>query len=533
MLLRKNIRFFSTIFLIFVILLSNQAENIGFAAENPAVETPTPNSESSDEVSILGGRAFRPGNAVVSDAVYVFEVNEEVAVYSKNADKRIWPASTTKIMTMLLTVELADDLDAFVEIPSTITDEFWQGNPNYLGPALAGIMNWQENLTYRDILYGLMLESGCEAANILAYNLGEGAGEARISDFVAKMNLKAEEIGCKDTSFGNAHGLFSPDNYSTAYDIFLITKYAYDKHERLFSEITGAVEYAMPPNSQEPAGYTITNTNRLMIKPNDFNNNPYYYDFARGIKTGGFDEYHTRIDPSLPWTSPGNRVDHPGVANLVSIASRNEFTYIVVTLGAPWKLISERAVNERGLHYAFLDHRNLYEWAFATFEKTRVMQRTDPMGSVKILDGEKDEVSLYPRMNEDFWALLPRGVDLDGGIIQRKPTLNSTEVSAPVEQGEVLGTIEILLANQSLGRWELITNEAVEKTSSAIARARLESVFAQWWFIPLLILLGVLVVALIILSYIRKHRKIRQERFGRSNRRGKNNKKPPNRRIRR
>jgi D-alanyl-D-alanine carboxypeptidase (penicillin-binding protein 5/6) len=334
------------------------------------------------------------------------------------------------------------------------------------------------------------------------------------------MNKKAAEIGCKNTHFSDPHGLFEAENYSTAYDMFLIARYAYQKLPA-FAELVNTKEWEMPANENEgnESGYSVVNTNRLV---REFAGNPYYYEFAQGIKTGGFDVYSTR-------DAEGNWVEHPGIANLISVASRNietgTYKYIVVTMDAPWKKNLEG--NEHSLHHAFNDHRTLYNWAFTTFELAAVIRKTDPVSSVKILNGEADEIKLYPRMEEDiFWTLLPKNLGIDSAV-NPKVTLENHEIEAPVEKGAILGTVELELKGQVLGKFDLIAGDGVEKTKAAISREKFSDVFNKPWFIPTLVIIGILVIALIILSYVRKHRKSRSERRLRSKR-----KKYPNKNIR-
>ena len=514
MILRKKMKIFST--LILALLL-----NLIVFAENP-LETPDVPSDGlpadTAGITVLGGGDFRPEEEITSEGVYVYNLEFELPVYSKNLHQKIYPASTTKIMTALVVLEMIGDgtgefrMDDLVSVPYAVTNEFWEGDPNKQGPANASFVPLQNNLTIQHALYGMMLPSGCEAANVLAYHFGKDSNVEdgdRIANFVKKMNEKAKQIGCENTQFANPHGLFEPGNYSTAYDMFLITIYAYDKHNASFMRLVGATEHEMPHNSNNPQGYAVYNSNQL-IQPTE--GNPYYYEFAKGIKTGGFDYRHVKNE-SGGW----DKLD--GTANLVSLAKRDDLTYLVVSMGATCNL-------EGGnwLRYAYEDHGNLYRWAFSTFEKTRIMQKTDPIGSVKVLDGEKDTLTLFPAMNEEFWTLLPRGSDVKS-VVQFVPDIPEKEVEAPIAEGAILGTITILRANETFGPWNLITNESVERTSSAIARDRIGGVFASWWFIPLLVLIGASIIALIVLSYIRRHRKLQRDRFKRKNR--------PNRKIRR
>jgi D-alanyl-D-alanine carboxypeptidase (penicillin-binding protein 5/6) len=509
--------------LLFAVLFNIQATG--------ADSVPTGNSEQglqNDGTFVLGG--IPPSSDIVSDSVYVYNMDTGAVVYSRNADKRVWPASTTKIMTALVVLENERNLDRAAEFPRLINDEFVSGDPNKRYAATAGF-DFDCDITLLDALYGMMLPSGCEAANILAYNIGQGEQEERIPHFIGMMNELAAKIGAKDTNFSNAHGLFEPENYSTAYDMFLITKYAYDKHRIFFSDLVSTVEYAVPISEHNPDG-VVVNTNFLLRAQSH-----YYYEFARGVKTGGFDSYYTRHD--------GEWVEHSGLANLVSIAQRNmdrdSFQYLIVTMNAPWLLRNQREEHQQGLHHAFNDHRSLYSWAFSTFNNTNVLRTTDPVAVIKVIDGEADEVQLFPLMDRDFWTLLPDNLDVNSAINRVKElasdecTCDETQadeckcdiregvVSAPIERGDILGTVELVLAGQSLAKFPLIAGDSVARTTTAEARDILTYIFGQWWFRLLLLLIAAATIALIIFSYILKHRKKLQQA----------RRKPPNRRIRR
>jgi D-alanyl-D-alanine carboxypeptidase (penicillin-binding protein 5/6) len=528
MIFKKNIRFFSTMFLIISVIFSIQAGNAVFAEETPQGEAPNPNAADS---TALGGIAHLPSQKIISEAVYVFNVEADIPVFQKNADKKVYPASTAKIMTVLITLENAD-LEDFVTVTSAMDNEFTLGNPNMpsYDIAKAGFVVGQQNLTVREVLYGLMLPSGCDAANILANHVGDG----NASKFIDMMNEKAEKIGMKSSRFSNAHGLFDEGTYSTAYDMFLLTQYVLKHHEIFFLELVGTIEYPVPITSLNPNG-SLVNTNQLLRQ-----SSPYFYEGALGIKTGGYHEYFLRTPDGSgnvrdgQWKKIGGE-SGTGITNLVSLARRNDFTYIIVTMHAPWTFSYERAQNETGLHLAYHDHIRLYNWAFATFENTRIMQKTDPIDSISVVDGDgKDSLVLFPHMTEDFWALLPKGIDVKS-VVEPIVRISDREVPAPIEQGAVLGTIELKLANQSLGTWDLVTNEGVERSQTARTRDRLSDLFGSWWFVPSLIVLGVLIIALIVLSYVRRHRKLQRERFGRGSNKYsyKSKRKPPNRKIRR
>ena len=207
----------------------------------------------------------------VSDAVYLENLSAGAVVYEKNSDKRSYPASTTKIMTFIITAENVGDLE-HTEV--TVRQELLDGlDPESTMMGLSEHIG--EKVSVRDLLYGLMLPSGNDAALVLADYVGGG-----IAGFVEKMNAKAAELGCANTHFANPHGLYDAGHYSTARDMALITKYAMTLPD--FMEICGTVYYT-------PAGFNTLHNTNYMIDP-EAEGGSYYYEYTRGIKTGYLDE---------------------------------------------------------------------------------------------------------------------------------------------------------------------------------------------------------------------------------------------------
>ncbi|MCL2634036.1 MAG: serine hydrolase [Oscillospiraceae bacterium] len=504
MIMKKNIIVFSTIFLTIAVLFSGQAGFMAFS-ETLGDENNDENSStvaaSNDDITVLGG--IPPAGTLHSEGIFVVNANTGIPIYAKNEHERLPPASTTKIMTALIVLEKVADLDEIVAISSLCADEFWNKDvPNkYLEGNAAGIMPNQTNLTYRDCLYALLLSSSNYAANILAFNVGGKGGDA-FDVFMKMMNDKAMELGCQNTNFTNPHGLYETRNYSTAYDMYLITQFVYERYP-LFSEICATQIYQMPENSEEPYGYPVTNTN-MMINSRS-SDNPYYYEPVRGIKTGSMPEYYLETSPGVFDTA--NPV--PGFTNLVSSASRNSFNYIIVSFGAPWHLRSQRLEGEEAHHYTYADHELLFKWAFNTFDYQMALSKNEPIGSIKVLDGQGiDEIKLYPQMDKDYWTLLPKELDMRSAF-QYKIDVGVTEVTVPADglpAGTVFGSIELVFANNTLGKWQLVTIESVERSQVAETREKFEGILDQWWFKPTIVLLAVMIIALIVLNFVRKNR---------------------------
>ena len=183
----------------------------------------------------------------VSDEVYLENLNAGAVVYEKNSNKRSYPASTTKIMTFIITAENVSDLE---NTSVTIKQDIISGLD--LESTVMGLSSHiGEKVSVKDLLYGLMLPSGNDAALVLADYVGGG-----ISGFVEKMNAKAAELGCKNTHFANPHGLYDTNHYSTAHDMALIAKHA--MKIKGFMDICNTVYYT-------PDGFkTLHNTNYML-----------------------------------------------------------------------------------------------------------------------------------------------------------------------------------------------------------------------------------------------------------------------------
>lgn len=184
-------------------------------------------------------------NDAESAVVVNTETNEIVA--SREAEKRMYPASTTKIMTLLTAVENIKDYNDTFTMTLDITD------PLYVAEAtVAGFLNG-ETINMTDMLYGTILPSGADAAIGLAIKIAGGEKE-----FVSLMNKKAEDLGLKNTHFTNVTGLFDADHYSTAYDMALILNAAIKNPK--CREILSTYKYTTSKTAQHPDGIELSST---------------------------------------------------------------------------------------------------------------------------------------------------------------------------------------------------------------------------------------------------------------------------------
>ena len=255
--------------------------------------------------------------AMSASSMVAVDLDNDYVYFDANKDDKRLIASITKIMTTIVTIENID-IDKKITVGKEVLKAY--GSAIYI--------NVGEKITIRDLLYGLM-RSGNDAAVVLAKNV---AGS--MEGFAHLMNELASNIGMKNSNFVNAHGLEENDgsaNYSTAYDMALITKYA--MNNKTFREIFGTKNYVAKSSDKT---YRWTNKNKLLHSE----------DYITGGKTG--------------FTKKARRT-------LVTTASRNNINVVVVTLNDG---------ND------FLDHKNMYEEIFRNYEAVKVLSKDN----IKIKD---------------------------------------------------------------------------------------------------------------------------------------------------
>lgn len=386
-------------------------------------------SETSDGEGDAGGNEGEPGEFdstidtgfnVNSTAVYLVNLDSGTVIYEKNADLMMYPASLVKIMTCLLAIENCDDLTGTTVTSSyTVFDNLWG-----MGASNAGLYPG-ENLRMIDLLYALMLRSGCDAAGIIAeYIGGSEAG------FVEMMNAKAAELGCTNTHFTNSTGLHDPDQYTTAMDIYRITTYAmqYD----IFKEISTTYSYTMPATNKNDER-TITHTCTIM-KPNS----SYYNENIHGIKTGTTDE---------------------SGRNLVSYASKDAYNYLLITMGAPIYYADGTEIEQ---NLSYVDALNFYDWAFGDWAFQTIVKTTDVKGQAKVaLCSKQDIVNAVPE--EDVNRLMLKSID--ASALQMIANLPEEPIDAPINKGDKLGTLEIRMENRTIATVNLVAAESLKRSS--------------------------------------------------------------------
>ena len=191
-------------------------------------------------------------------------------IFEKDPDEIRYPASTTKILTVLLGILMVDDLEQKVTVTESALNI----------PADSSTMHLQvdEEIRFIDVLYGTMMLSGNDGANVIAETVS-----GSVDRFVNLMNETAAAYGCTSTHFMNAHGYHDDNHYTTARDLAIITRKA--MQNETFREIARAVTYAIPRTNKQRAR-TITTRSEYMLTGTEEKPNKYYYPDAIGVKTG-------------------------------------------------------------------------------------------------------------------------------------------------------------------------------------------------------------------------------------------------------
>lgn len=400
-----------------------------------------------------------------AEAAYMVNLDTDTVVYQKNIDERRVPASITKIMTMILALEMCEDLEnTLVTAPSYIWNEFEGINISHCD------IRRGETLSMQDLLYGMALQSANEAANIVADYLGNGS----IPDFVDLMNKKAKEIGAVNTHFTNPHGLHSEEHYSTAYDIYLIARYAMDVPG--FMDLVSTTAYtAIHADKHDKLSFYTTN--RMMVR-----NGGDYYEGLKGIKTG-----------TLPESG----------RCFVSTATRNGFTYLLVVMGCPAYDAEGKQLDGNS---AFTEARNFYNWAFNTFRVKTLVEEGRIIGQTGLdLSWGKDY--LLVMTNERYMALLPDEVLVSSVVME--PVFSEESVRAPVEKGDPVGYLKLILAGTEVGRIPLVAAESAQMNEFLYILDYAKQISQNFWFKFAVIFVIVLIVLYTTLVIIRNRNRKR------------------------
>ncbi len=385
-----------------------------------------------------------------SDSILMVNLDSDMVVLEKDADTKRYPASLTKIMTYIIAAEYFDDYDnTKIKIKKSIITQLEAD-----GIVRSGL-EWHvgKSLSVTDLLYALMVPVGHDAATVLADYISNESG----TDFVAMMNEKAKELGCKSTQFKNPTGVHHPEHYTTARDMYIITKYAMGLP--MFSKICSTSTYYL-----EGDEYPIVTTNYMIDAARG---GDYFYTYATGVKNGTTDE--------------AGRC-------LVSTAMYEGYAYMVVCLHAPYNY--EKDITEQ---YPMIESANLYRWAFLNLAFVTHATKDTPVCEQKVEHAwDTDSILLVPE--SDLNIILP--YDFNEADVAIIPDTNDA-VSAPIQKGEIVTTATVYYKDQPFTQINLVSQDDVRVSLILYITELVKSVLTSVWF-----LISVFIVIVLFVVYV-------------------------------
>lgn len=346
---------------------------------------------------------------LISQAAILMDNKTGKILYAKNQNEKMYPASTTKIMTAILTLEnchLDDVVTVSYDVVMSIPDGYSSAS-----------LQVGEELTVEQLLQLLLVHSANDAANALAEHVG-----GSIESFVSMMNTKVHELGLSNTHFTNSFGRHDDNHYTTASDLAMIMKYCIKNED--FRKIAGKASCAIPAtNKYNTRSYASTNE---LIIPNTKN----YYPFLTCGKTG----YTTQAGDCL-----------------VSCSYKDDLELICVILGG-------KTVNNTSTRFS--ETKTLYEYGYHNYSMKTLLNQNDFITNLEIKNATKDTKNLDLLASTSITALVENSFsenDLNSEINLKE------NLKAPIEQGDTLGNITYMVDGVEY-KTDLIASHSVKKS---------------------------------------------------------------------
>lgn len=374
--------------------------------ETETTESTTTNTEGTSTDSTSSELTLTAESAILMDAT------TGKILYEKNSRTKQYPASITKLMTILLALEhgsLEDEI-------TFSHDAVFSIEP---GSAHIAIQEG-EILTLEQVLYGIMLRSANECANAAAEYV-----DGSMEKFAEHMTARAKELGCENTNFVNANGLFDENHYTTAYDMALIAQELL-KNETYRSMMSNTY-YLIPPTNKQPEERPLHGQHQMLNE-----NSLYYYEPAEGGKTG----YTVEAQNTL-----------------VTYAKQGDTELIAVVLKC-----------NGAQHY--VDTKTLFEYGFANYQTVKAFSAADLTQNVAITETYKDKTTTLDTIAvapaSDVYVTIPKNAAIEN-ITKAVDCLESASV--PVAVGDKLGTVVLSLNGEALATVDLTAQKEVKATT--------------------------------------------------------------------
>lgn len=364
--------------------------------------SPTEASINGNQVEDTGD--WPKGPEITAGAAVVMDAETGLVLYEKNSTEKNYPASITKIMTSLVAIENSSLSDT-VTFSKNAVFSIEKGSSSCA-------IDWGEQLTLEDCLYGILLESGNDVSNAVAEHVG-----GSFDGFVDMMNQKAKKLGCVNSHFANAHGLSDDNHYTCAYDMALISRAAI--RNSTFATITGTRRHIVAPTNKQPE-------TRYWLNHHKFVNKDLQFDGCIGGKTG---------------------YTYKSKYTLVTFATRGDMTLVCVIM------------NEANASNQYTETADLLDFAFENFsiyhmrdaENNEVLQNSIFFNQYNSVLSQQTPLL---KVSEDSYVILPSGVDLS--MTQREVDYYDSSDQEDVSFLKEIGMVTYQYANRIIGQGKIL-----------------------------------------------------------------------------
>lgn len=364
-------------------------------------------------ISVSHGISDAP--EISAGAAILIDSASEKIIYSKNESEKMYPASTTKILTAILTIENCN-LDEVVTVPYEAIASIPSG---YSVAAL----QVGEQLTVEQLLKVMLVHSANDAANVLAYHIS-----GSIDIFANLMNQKVAELGLTNTHFTNPSGMHNENHYTTAYDLAIIMKYC--MKNTTFRNLS-SLKYCRIPTTNKYDERVFNTTNELLIYDNREVSSNYYYKYAIAGKTG----YTTEAKNCL-----------------VSVSDKDNLELICVVLSV--------GLYPNNLSAKFIDTKSLFNYGYNNYTIRKLREKNAIATQIEVGNATKETRNLDLLISDDITSLIPQD-DLE---TEFSPEIQIADnLLAPIAQGQVVGRIVYNIDGIEYAS-DLVASHSVEKS---------------------------------------------------------------------
>lgn len=398
---------------------------------------------------------YTPNVKIYSDAYMLISLDDDShpVVAEKNADKRKYPASLTKIVTTMVTLNKVQNLSQTTTVSKSAIEALYG-----TGAQVAGLKIGQ-TITIEELLYLTMVHSACDACQVLAEFVS-----GSVPAFVEEMNNWVKSLGCKDTNFVNPDGLHDPNHYTTPSDMAKITLAAM-KNE-IFNKISSTQQYKF-------GKLNFIHTNYMLDKFHV----TYYYPYAQGIKTGSTEQAGYCV---------------------ITKASKGGYNYLAIVMDSPIEVLDGIKTK-----CSFIDAKSLFDWAFDSLKYTTVVRKNDIAYELPVNNG-KDADTVQLVVKDDVTTLVPSTLDPSNVIIE--PVDPPESLDAPVTKDDFVCKANVIFGEKTIVTVDLVAAKTVELSTFLKILNALKKFFTNK---IVLTVLGVIVLLAIlyIVTFVRRLRR--------------------------